>query len=274
MNLKQSVLLGLLQGVAEFLPISSSGHIELLKGAMGLEGVPLLLETLLHLGTLLVICVMYAKRILRMLRHPIKSDLKWLIVATLPTVAAVLLLGNTLDQLFGGLSLGVCFLATCVILLVGDAGHMLHEEKHKRVNFFDALAMGLMQTAAIVPGVSRLGCTMTGGLCTGLTRRRAADFSFLMSIPAVLGSLVLNLKELWDQAQAAGVPFSQELSASIEALGGLTPVLVCILTAAAVGFASISLCRLVIRKLGLKPFAFYTGALGLFLIARQLLGLV
>lgn len=274
MNLKQSVLLGLLQGVAEFLPISSSGHIELLKGAMGLEGVPLLLETLLHLGTLLVICVMYAKRIFRMLRHPIKSDLKWLIVATLPTVAAVLLLGDTLDQLFGGLSLGVCFLATCVILLVGDAGHMLHEEKHKRVNFFDALAMGLMQTAAIVPGVSRLGCTMTGGLCTGLTRRRAADFSFLMSIPAVLGSLALNLKELWDQAQAAGVPFSQELSAGIEALGGLAPVLVCILTAAAVGFASISLCRLVIRKLGLKPFAFYTGALGLFLIARQLLGLV
>ena len=102
MNLKQSILLGLLQGVAEFLPISSSGHIELLKGAMGLESVPLLLETFLHLGTLLVICVMYCKRIFRMLRHPIKSDLKWLIVATLPAVAAVLLLGDALDALFGG----------------------------------------------------------------------------------------------------------------------------------------------------------------------------
>ena len=271
MNLKQSILLGLLQGVAEFLPISSSGHIELLKGAMGLEGVPLLLETFLHLGTLLVICVMYCKRIFRMLRHPIKSDLKWLIVATLPTVAAVLLLGDALDALFGGWHLGVCFLITCVVLLVGEAGHMMHDEKHKKVNCFDALAMGLMQVLAIIPGVSRLGCTITGGLCTGLTRRRAVDFSFLMSIPAVLGSLALNLKDIYDQAQAAGTTFSFQFSQGIQALGGYTPVLVCVLTAAVVGFASISLCRLIIRKFGLKIFAFYTGALGLILIARQLL---
>lgn len=271
MNLKQAFSLGILQGVAEFLPISSSGHIELLKGAMGLEGVPLLLETFLHLGTLLVICVMYARRIFRMLRHPIKSDLKWLIVATLPTVAAVLLLGDTIDALTGGWPLGVCFLITCVVLLVGEAGHMMRDEKHKKVNCFDALAMGVMQVLSIVPGVSRLGCTMAGGLCTGLTRRRAVDFSFLMSIPAVLGSLVLNLKELYDQAQAANVAFSAQFTQEIQALGGYMPVLACVLTAAAVGFAAISLCRLVIRKLGLKPFAFYTGALGLILIARQLL---
>ena len=148
---------------------------------------------------------------------------------------------------------------------------MLHDEMHKKVNCVDALAMGLMQVLAIIPGVSRLGCTITGGLCTGLTRRRAVDFSFLMSIPAVLGSLALNLKDIYDQAQAAGTTFSFQFSQGIQALGGYTPVLVCVLTAAVVGFASISLCRLIIRKFGLKIFAFYTGALGLILIARQLL---
>lgn len=272
MDLQQAFLLGLLQGVTEFLPVSSSGHIALLKGAMGLETVPLLLETLLHLGTLLVVLAVYFRRILHMLRHPIRSELKWLVVATLPAVAATLLLGDAMEALCGGWNLGVCFLITCGVLLIGDAACLMREEKHRKVNFFDALAMGLMQAVAIIPGVSRLGCTITGGLCTGLTRRRAVDFSFLMSIPAVLGGLALHVKALFDQAQAANVAFSAQFTQEIQAMGGYLPVLACALTATAVGFGALFLCRAVIRRFGLKGFAFYTGALGLFLIARQLLG--
>ena len=268
----QAFLLGLVQGLAEFLPISSSGHTTLLQMLFGIQEAPEILNVLLHLGTLLVVLVVYRKRIWNMIRHPFKSELKWLILATLPTVAAALTIKDKLEATFGDIKyLGYLFVFTSFIMLVGEAVNRLRAKKHRHVRWYDALVMGCMQILAILPGVSRSGSTISGGMITGLSRRRAVDFSFLMSIPAVLGSAVLGAKDIYDAAEVAGVGFTTHLTTLIEEMGGAVPLAIGVATAAAAGFLAIRLMLYIVRQIGLRWFAAYTFLLGAFLIARQVL---
>ena len=268
----QAFMLGLVQGLAEFLPISSSGHTTLLQMLFGIDEAPEILNVLLHLGTLLVVVVVYRERIWNMIRHPFKSELKWLILATIPTVIAAVTIKDWLETTFGDSRyLGYCFLFTSFILLLGEGANRLRAKKHKPVRWYDALMMGCMQVLAIVPGVSRSGSTISGGMMTGLSRKRAVDFSFLMSIPAILGSAVLGIKEIWDMAEAANVGFGAQLSTLVEQLGGAMPLLIGVVTAAVSGFLAIKLMLYIVRQIGLRWFAVYTFLLGIFLIARQVL---
>ena len=268
----QAFLLGLVQGLAEFLPISSSGHTTLLQMLFGIQEAPEILNVLLHLGTLLVVLIVYRKRIWNMIRHPFKSDLKWLILATLPTVAAALTIKDKLETTFGDIKyLGYLFVFTSFIMLVGEAVNRLRTNKHKHVRWYDALVMGCMQILAILPGVSRSGSTISGGMISGLSRRRSVDFSFLMSIPAVLGSAVLGAKDIYDAAEASGVSFTSHLTALVEQMGGAMPLVIGVATAAVSGFLAIRLMLYIVRQIGLRWFAAYTFLLGAFLIARQVL---
>ena len=268
----QAFLLGLVQGLAEFLPISSSGHTTLLQMLFGIQEAPEILNVLLHLGTLLVVLIVYRKRIWNMIRHPFKSDLKWLILATLPTVAAALTIKDKLEATFGDIKyLGYLFVFTSFIMLVGEAVNRLRTNKHKHVRWYDALVMGCMQILAILPGVSRSGSTISGGMISGLSRRRSVDFSFLMSIPAVLGSAVLGAKDIYDAAEASGVSFTSHLTALVEQMGGAMPLVIGVATAAVSGFLAIRLMLYIVRQIGLRWFAVYTFLLGAFLIARQVL---
>ena len=136
----QAFLLGLVQGLAEFLPISSSGHTTLLQMLFGIQEAPEILNVLLHLGTLLVVLVVYRKRIWNMIRHPFKSELKWLILATLPTVAAALTIKDKLEATFGDIKyLGYLFVFTSFIMLAGEAVNRLRAKKHRHVRWYDAL---------------------------------------------------------------------------------------------------------------------------------------
>lgn len=267
----QAFILGLIQGLAEFLPISSSGHLTLGQMFFGLSEVPMTLDILLHVGTLLAVFAVYWRRIWNMVLHPFASELKWLVVATLPTVAAALLLGDIIDQLFAGNYLGYSFLITSFVLVAGEAVNRLRTRKHKQVGFMDALIMGCMQAVAIAPGVSRSGSTICGGMFTGLTRRRAADFSFLMSIPAILGSAVLDLKDMYDEASAVGISFGTQFIERIAEMGGAIPVIIAVATAAVSGFLAIKLMLKIVKKVGMRWFAVYTFLLGAFMIAYQLL---
>ncbi len=268
----EAFILGLVQGLAEFLPISSSGHTTLLQMLFGIDEAPELLNVLLHLGTLLVVLAVYRKRIANMLRHPFKSELKLVILATIPTVIAAVTIKDKAEELLGGNKyLGYCFLFTSFILLVGEAVNRLRTRKHKPVQWSDALVMGCMQVLAIVPGVSRLGSTASGGMMTGLSRRRSVDFSFLMSIPAILGSAVLGAKDIWDAAGEANVSFMTQLQALVTQMGGAVPLLIGVGTAAVAGFLAIRLMLYIVRHIGLRWFAAYTFLLGAFLIARQVL---
>lgn len=270
MTVFQAFILGLIQGLAEFLPISSSGHLTMGQMFFGLSNVPMTLDILLHFGTLIAVFAVYWRRLINMILHPIQSELKWLVVATIPTVVAALLLGDTIDQLFSGVYLGFSFLITSFILVLGEAVNRLREKKHKTVGFSDALIMGCMQAIAIAPGISRSGSTICGGMVTGLNRKHAADFAFLMSIPAILGSAVLDLKTMYDEASLAGISFGTQFVQRITEMGGVFPVFIGVLTAAISGFLAIKLMLKIVKRIGMRWFAVYTFLIGAFLVAYQL----
>ncbi len=258
MNLNpfQAIILGLTQGLAEFLPISSSGHLLLVQKIFNLPSTGLLLEVLLHAGTLLAVLVVYFKLFWNMVRHPVRSLLPELVVATIPAVIATLAFGDFFDAAFEGNFLGFSFLITTAVLLASDflSGRVV---THDRLTWRDTIAMGIMQAFAILPGVSRSGSTIAAGVSSGLKRKKAADFSFMMSAPAILGSLVMSLKDLVSGENVA--PADVNWATTILA----------VVVAAVSGFLTIKFMLRIIRRCPLRYFAIYTAILGVYVLIDQ-----
>jgi undecaprenyl-diphosphatase len=265
----QALVLGVVQGLGEFLPISSSGHLVFFQNLFGITEAPLLLDTLLHAGTLVSVFILLWREFLFLFRKPFRVML-YLILATLPAVAAQLLFGDFLESAFDGSLLGWSFLATSLLLLVAwlltekktAADKHACPDKSKsdglnRIKWYQALAMGTAQAVAILPGVSRSGSTLCTGLLTGVGRETAVRFSFLMSIPVIGGSILLQAKEVVTLGSAA--------------LGGLSPIFLAlgVVAAAVTGLLSMSLMFRLVRKGKLWIFALYTGVLGIFVILDQ-----
>lgn len=195
------IVLGIVQGLTEFLPISSSGHLVLLYDWFGIRDNTILLSVLLHIATLLSVLIMYRKTIWQLIRHPFCHTNWCLLFATVPTVILALLLKKMIDYAFGGTFLWLGFLLTAFLLSISS----MLSKKNKPVpstsvtnmplGFLDAFAMGLGQGVACFPGVSRSGTTIATGLILGVDQKVCMDFSFLMSIPVILGSLLLELLE-------------------------------------------------------------------------------
>ena len=256
MSAFEAFILGVVQGLTEFLPVSSSGHLLVLQKIFGIsaEGDGMLVfNILMHVGTLVSVCVIYWKRIWKMVRHPFKSELKWLVVATIPAVIAAL--AFDFDDAFEGKFIIWSFYLTSIVLVAsGWIGKQRRMQKkyHKNVRWYDALSMGVMQAVAILPGLSRSGSTIAGGLTSGLTRKNAADFAFLMSIPAILGSVVLEGKDILELGMSSSVSMSA--------------IIVGVLSAMVFGFLAIKLMLWVVKKISLNWFALYTFLLGTFLL--------
>ena len=178
----KNILLGAVQGLAEFLPVSSSGHLVLLQKLMHMPETGLLMEILLHVGTLAAVLIVYWKDVAQMLRHPFQDRaVRLLIVATLPAVAVALIADEWLEAAFSGRFLGASFLITAGLLFISDAlarvsGADRGETGVNRMSARQALCMGCMQALAIVPGISRSGATIVGGLAAGVPRETAAKF--------------------------------------------------------------------------------------------------
>lgn len=261
----KTILLGIVQGLSEFLPISSSGHLVLLQKVLNMPETGLLLEILLHVGTLAAVLAVFWRDWLEMLRHLFTSKpVRLLIVATLPAVVATLLFSDLLEAAFGGWFLGVSFLITAALLTASDAlaRRAAPKGRHTRAEVEDmrytqALAMGAMQAFAIVPGISRSGSTIVGGLAAGVTKQTAAKFSFLMSAVATVGSLVFKLKDL---LEAGGAAFE----------GGWTAAVLGMAAAAVSGYLAIRWMLQLIQRVSLKWFGLYTAALGLLVLMDQL----
>lgn len=253
MDIMQSFWLGLVQGLTEFLPVSSSGHLLLLEKLFGIASDSITFEVLLHAGTLLAVLVVYWRRIFNMIRHPLRSELLLLVVATIPAVVAALVFN--FDVAFSGEYLGFSFLMTTLILWLADLVGGL-APKCKAVGWGNAIVMGVMQAVAILPGISRSGATISGGVATGLSRKRAADFAFLMSIPAIIGSIVLELMK-------GG--FTQIPEAE------LIPIAVGVGAAAVFGFLAIKVMLAIVRRVRLTWFGLYTGVLGVLILLDQYL---
>lgn len=261
MSIIQAFWLGLVQGLAEFLPISSTGHLDLVQRLFGFSTENyLLLDVLLHVGTLAAVVVVYWKRLINMILHPIKSELWLLVVATLPVVIATLLFRDFVeDGKFASEYLGFAFLITTLILWLADlVGGVSFETK--QVKWYNAVFMGILQAVAILPGISRSGSTISGGVATGLSRKRSADFAFLMSVPAILGAVV------WQFISDGSAIVS---GAAVEAMGGWIPVLVGVVTSAVFGFLAIKFMLAIVRRVRLTWFGVYTGILGIAILLDQ-----
>jgi len=216
MELWQAFVLGVVQGVTEFLPVSSSGHLVLVEELFGLKVEHLLsFDVVLHAGTLVALLAYFSKDLLRMAKGlwiDVKQMLKidadhslrdpenpreqvwYLIVATLPIVFIAPFLKDFLEQYFRTSSMVVMMLAVTAAFLA--FAEIFGKRKEEKVNSVKtALVMGLFQVLALTPGVSRSGSTIVGGLLGGLTREAAARFSFLMAIPAIGGATVFILKD-------------------------------------------------------------------------------
>ena len=271
----EAIILGLVQGLAEFLPISSSGHLALIQGLFGIEGESVLLfAVLLHVGTLVSVFICYWKDIwellvelvvtvkdlctgngLRLDERPVRKLGVMIIVATIPTG----IIGLLFNDIFAGLyssfvAIGIGFIITGVLMFLaermGGANRGI-----ENMNFRNALFIGTLQGIAICPGISRSGSTLIGGLTTGLRREFAVKFAFLISIPSILGSVVLEVPD----AVKAGLD---------PGLAG--PIVVGMLVAAVSGFVAIKTMIKIVSDKKLSYFSYYVWVLGVVTIVLGL----
>ncbi len=266
MTLLSSVLLGLVQGVAEFLPISSSGHLAIAEHLLGMKGleVPEFFDVLLHLGTLVAVFAAYWEDIREMIlelfcgvrdlaRHstpapvpPARRLILLIVVGTLP-LFAVLPVKDLVEGLADNMYfVGGALLVTGCLLFASDRVKK-GRKTEKNATMKDVLLVGVAQAIATCPGISRSGTTITAGCFVGFERRFAVRFSFLLSIPAILGANILSIKDALDTVIWADVPV----------------YLVGVAVAALVGYGCIRLLKMIADKGRFGFFAYYCWAAGL-----------
>jgi len=266
MSIFEAIILGVVQGVTEFLPVSSSGHLVLLQKIFGINEPGLFFDTMLHAGTLLAVFIVLWKDIWELLKKPIQKLTGFLILATIPAVVAALLFKDKIENIFESAKLlGFCFLITTVILVIAEIlsrrihnNENIHLKTETNMTWIDALIIGLMQAIAIPPGISRSGATISGALFRGLDRDFAARFSFLLSIPAILGALVLHSKDL-----VTGKVPVEDINIAAVIAGTLSAVVV--------GFFAVKFMLKIIREKSLFGFAVYTAVLGVLVLVDQFL---
>lgn len=195
MTLFVAIFLGIVQGMTEFLPVSSSGHLVLFQKIFGVDVDCLFFDIVVHLGTLVAIFIVYRKTIIDLIKHPFQEKSQKLVFATLPTIIIAILFKDVFKSSFNGNFLFLGFFATAVMMFVADYS-CKHNYQYKSLSYGGAIIMGVFQGMAIFPGVSRSGSTITSALVQGVRRNESAEFSFMMSIPAILGSLVFELFDI------------------------------------------------------------------------------
>lgn len=256
MNVFIAIILGLAQGLCEFLPVSSSGHLLLLQKAFGVSDGGYFFSIMLHLATLVAVVIVYRRRIWELIRHPIQWQTLWIIVATAVTVVMSFALGDIIDKAAEGKFLGYAFLATALFLVISEIARSKFSMTLtcSSMKWYHAAFVGFIQGIAILPGVSRSGSTITGATLCNLDRSEAAEFSFLLSIPAILGGAVLEIPD----ALSAGIGEVQWL-----------PVIAGMLVAGISGYFAVRFMIRLITKRSLAGFAVYTAILGAFVILDQ-----
>jgi undecaprenyl-diphosphatase len=253
-----AVILGLVQGLTEFLPVSSSGHLVMAQTFLGVPAPGVFLEVALHVATLLSVVVVYRRKLGQLAIGAAGRDpeslryIGMLAVATLPVAVIGWLFKDAIETAFDTPHVtGFMLLATGVLLwstsVVGT------RRPHDQPRIVHALSMGLAQCLALLPGISRSGSTIAAGLWTGLKGERAAEFSFLMSLPAIAGAAILQISDV--------------RSATIDG-----PLITGFLVALVAGIAAIKSLVWLVRRQGFHHFAWYVWAVGAFFLGYLYLG--
>ena len=262
MTVIQAVILGIVQGLTEFLPVSSSGHLTIVQNIFGIEENMLAFNVLLHVGTLIPVAIVFWQDIFKLIKNPFQKMTALLIVGTLPAVAVALLLGDLLDMLFsGGMFLAFAYVITGILLIACDKMPQGHK-KDEDITYIDALVVGSIQAIAITPGISRSGSTITGSVARGMSKSTASMFSFLLSIPAILGAVVLQLKDV-----ITGEAVFGNISMAAAVSGFLASMVS--------GYLAIRFMLKLIKESKLKFFSYYVFALaGLIILDHLVFGIV
>ena len=266
-----AMLLGFVQGIAEFLPISSSGHLLLIQKMFGISEGAMFFTVMLHLATLVAVFIVYWPTLIELIKKPFQKTVGLLIIATIPAVLIAVLskmiapVEAFFDAADAGQYLGFGFLLTSLLLFISDnVRHTRVNEdgekveikgkKMKSMRVTDALVIGCMQGVGVLPGVSRSGSTISGALFSGLSRKTAADFSFLMSIPAIIGGAIFEVPE-----------------AIKTGLGDMhwTTLVAGMLVAGITGYFAIKIMINAIKKKKLLGFVIYTAVLGALVLVDQ-----
>ncbi|HPE90177.1 MAG TPA: undecaprenyl-diphosphate phosphatase [Spirochaetia bacterium] len=265
MTLIQAAILGLFQGIAEFLPISSSGHLLIFKDIMGLAEVPALFDVVLHVATLGSIVVVFRKRV----GGVIASMARWIarkhgdgdaenLSIVVPAIVATALtgaLGLAIDRIdfSGSPKVAAGLLIVTALILIAGSRLKPGSTGFRGMTVRHGVIVGLAQGVGVLPGISRSGISISAGLASGLERQTAGEFSFLLAIPAILGALVLKLDDL------------PAMAGSVAAL----PLAVGSIVAFAAGVGALLVLMPLVRKGKLAWFAAYlipAGLIGLFIL--------
>lgn len=203
MDIIKALILGLIQGLTEFLPVSSSGHLVLMQHYLKFPLPPLLFDIMLHFGTLLAVVYVFRKDLLAILKSileyfkhkDIANNNIWfllmILIGTIPTGLIGVLFKPYFESLFSSvLSVGFALLATAIILILAEL--LGKKVKRERISVVNALLIGAIQGVAIIPGISRSGATISMAAVQGINKEVSAKYSFLLSIPAILGAIILE----------------------------------------------------------------------------------
>lgn len=254
----KSIFYGLMQGLGEFLPVSSSGHLMLLQHIFHDSEGSHLSTILLHVATLVAVCVVYREQIMSIIRKPFQKKTLWLIVSTAVTACVMLVLKKVLklsDETEFKL-LGFSFLGTALILTAAEFArkNVRRPINSENMNWLQAAFIGLLQGIAILPGVSRSGSTITGELFCGIKKESAAEYSFLLSIPAIVGGAILEIPNLVEKGLGDFSWYGTLISMAVAGLSG---------------YFAVRYMIGVITKRNFKGFIFYMAVMGVFLILNQ-----
>lgn len=267
MSILSAILQAIIQGITEFLPVSSSGHLSLYQHFTGNSGEgALMFSALLHLGTLVAVCTVFYKQIWELIKEfclmikdiftgnfsvrdasPKRRVVFMYIISTAILIPFVIFKGVFEDFAEDGSILmeGICFLYTAAILFMADRTSK-GSKRAVDMKYRDGVTIGFFQGVALLPGVSRSGSTISAGLFCGLTREAAVSYSFILGIPAILGGCLIEVKD--GIAQKADI--------------GVLPCIIGFVVAAIVGFLAIKLVQMLIKSDKFKVFWIYTGILG------------
>ncbi len=288
----ESAILGIVQGWTEFLPVSSSGHLVLMQNLLGMGNVEVLFDIFLHIGTLIAVVVFLREDLLKMIstfskylsskgiennssEGTSKLHLMWktaetkmvflIIIASCPTVLIALLGKDYFEKMFNNVEVVSCFLLiTGTLLFISERFHKVNLSagsqadssfSAEKIKISDALIIGFMQGMAIAPGISRSGATISAGIFRGINRKLAARFSFLLSIPTILGAFIFEIKDYKQMLLQMDI-ISLILGTGLAFISG---------------YLALRILFRIIEKHRLDIFAYYCWILGLFFLAKSLI---
>lgn len=256
----KTIILGIIQGLTEWLPISSTGHLKIVQNFLGFE-VPILFDVILHIGTLIVVLIFFRKEIKKMASALWRLDFKTehgkllplIIIGTIPTALIGFVFGENIENTFKTpLPISIAFILCGILIYSTKAG----KERTENISYLKAIVIGAAQGIAIIPGVSRSGATIAVALLFGIKREKAFNFSFLLSIPAVLGALGLEVYKEFGALTSAGLGWGE--------------VIVGAAVAMVVGYFALKLLWKILAEKKFHVFAVYCWIVGMTLIALVL----